>query len=120
MRLVREDSSVVCERCVVAATPWRRMKGLLGRASLDDGEGLLIRSSASIHMFFMRFPIDAVFLDENLVVRKVVRGLKPWRIAAARGAKSVVELPAGAATRAGVKAGDRLALEDGTSVGTVP
>src|SRR5690349_21122530 len=101
MRLVRDDSSVVCERCVVAATPWRRFKGLLGRSGLDDGEGLLIRPTSSIHMFFMRFPIDAVFLDENLVVRKVVPELKPWRIAAARGAKSVVELPVGAAERAG-------------------
>jgi uncharacterized protein len=53
-----------------------------------------------------------VFLDGNLQVRKVVRDLKPWRIAAARGAKSVVELPAGAAERLDVKPGDRLALDD--------
>ena len=112
MQLVRDDASVVCERCVVAATPWRRFKGLLGRSGLDEGEGLLIRPSSSIHMFFMRFPIDAVFLDEHLVVRKVVRGLKPWRIAAARGAKSVVELPVGAAARHGLEDGDRLALVD--------
>ena len=112
MQLVRDDASVVCERCVVAATPWRRLKGLLGRSGLDEGEGLLIRPSSSIHMFFMRFPIDAVFLDEHLVVRKVVPGLKPWRIAAARGAKSVVELPAGTAARHGLEDGDRLALVD--------
>jgi uncharacterized protein len=112
MRLVRDDSKVVCEHCVVAATPWRRFKGLLGRSSMHDGEGLWIQRSSSIHMFFMRFPIDVVFLDGNLQVRKVVRDLKPWRIAAARGAKSVVELPAGAAERLDVKPGDRLALDD--------
>jgi uncharacterized membrane protein (UPF0127 family) len=110
MRLVREDSTVVCERCVVAATPWRRLKGLLGRAGLEDGEGLLIRPTSSIHMFFMRFPIDAVFLDRELVVCKVVTGLKPWRIAFARGAKSVVEVASGDAARRGVAPGDRLAL----------
>jgi len=86
------------------------MKGLLGRSGLEDGEGLLIRPTSSIHMFFMRFSIDAVFLDRELVVRKVVPELKPWRIAVARGAKSVVELPAGEAARRGVTTGDRLAL----------
>jgi uncharacterized membrane protein (UPF0127 family) len=112
VRLVREDATVVCERCAVAATPFRRLKGLLGRAGLEPGEGLLIRPTSSIHMFFMRFPIDALFLDGELVVRKVVPALKPWRIAFARGAKSVVELRAGEVERRGVGAGDRLILED--------
>ena len=111
MRLVRDDSTVVCERCAIAATPWRRFKGLLGRKSLDPDEGLLIRPTSSIHMFFMRFAIDAVFLDPELAVRKVVPQLKPWRVAFARGAKSVLELPAGAAARRGLAPGDRLALE---------
>jgi hypothetical protein len=88
------------------------MKGLLGRKGLDAGEGLLIRPASSIHMFFMRFPIDAVFLDRDLAVRKVVAGLKPWRIAFARGAKSVVELSAGEAARRGIGPGDRLSVED--------
>jgi uncharacterized membrane protein (UPF0127 family) len=59
-------------------------------------------------MFFMRFPIDAVFLDGDLVVLDVVRDLQPWRMAARRGAKVVVELAAGAA--ADVHAGDQLVL----------
>src|SRR4051812_24948280 len=112
VRLVRADSTVVCERCTVAATPLRRMKGLLGRRALDEREGLLIRPTSSIHMFFMRFPIDAVFLDRELAVRKVVPELKPWRIAFARGAKSVVELAAGEAGRRGIATGDRLSVED--------
>src|SRR3954452_23266191 len=114
VRIVREDSTVVCERCAVAATPFRRMKGLLGRKSLDAGEGVLIRRTSSIHMFFMRFPIDAVFLDAELTVRKVVPELKPWRIVFARGAKSVVELPAGEAARRAIAHGDRLRLEEAT------
>ena len=59
-------------------------------------------------MFFMRFAIDAVFCDRDLRVVKVVRALRPWRMAAARGAKVVIELPAGGAD--GLEAGDRLAL----------
>ena len=64
--LVREDGTVVCPRCTVAATPLRRMKGLLGRKDLPPGEGVLLRPASSIHMLFMRFPIDAVFLDREL------------------------------------------------------
>jgi uncharacterized membrane protein (UPF0127 family) len=60
-------------------------------------------------MFFMRFPIDAVFCDAELRVLGVERGLRPWRTAGRRGAKVVVELAAGAA--AGVEPGDRLVLD---------
>ena len=88
------------------------MKGLLGRKSLDAGEGLLIRPASSIHMFFMRFPIDAVFLDGDLAVRKVHAELKPWRVAFARGAKSVVELASGEAALRGLAPGLRLELDD--------
>ncbi len=86
-----------------------RMRGLLGRAGLEPDQGLLIPKTSSIHMFFMRFPIDAVFLDRELRVRKVVADLGPWKIAWARGARSVLELPAGAAARAGIEVGSRLA-----------
>lgn len=66
-------------------------------------------------MWFMRFPIDAVFLDrENRVVR-VVEHLAPWRVAGCRGAKAVVELPAGEAARVGLAPGDRLALRPAES-----
>ena len=106
--LTKQDGTVVCARCAVADNPWTRMRGLLGRASLAPDEGLLIRPSGSIHMAFMRFPIDAVFCDRELVVLDVVRDLKPWRVASRRGAKVVIELAVGAA--AGLEPGDRLAL----------
>jgi len=106
--LTRADGEVVCERCVVAATALTRLKGLLGRSGLEPGEGLLLRPASSIHTFFMRFPIDVVFLDRELEVRKVVPELGPWRAAFARGARSAVELPAGEAARRGVVAGERL------------
>jgi uncharacterized membrane protein (UPF0127 family) len=88
------------------------MKGLLGRSGLARGDGLLIRPAGSIHTFFMRFAIDAVFLDRDLVVRKVATAVKPWRLVFARGAHSVLELPAGEAERRGVVAGQRLVSQD--------
>lgn len=63
-------------------------------------------------MFFMRFAIDAVFLDRELEVVRVAEQLKPWRMAAKRGAKAVLELPAGRCARTGVRVGDRLVLDD--------
>lgn len=107
--LRKEDGTVVCARCGIADTPLLRMRGLLGRSSLAPDEGLLIRPTGSIHMLFMRFAIDVVFCDRDLRVVAIRRGLRPWRFAAARGAHSVVELAAGAASALDV--GDRLTIE---------
>ncbi len=105
------DGTVVCERCLIAESPWLRMKGLLGRRDLPDGEGILLRPASSIHMAFMRFPIDAVFLARDLTVLKVVPDLRPWRMAARWRAHSVLELPAGSCARYGVRERDRLTVE---------
>jgi uncharacterized membrane protein (UPF0127 family) len=68
----------------------------MGRASLPAGDGLWIEPCNSIHMFFMRFAIDAVFLDRDNRVKRVLRNLKPWRVSPiVFGARTVVELPAG-------------------------
>jgi uncharacterized membrane protein (UPF0127 family) len=104
-----EHGRVVCERCELATTFWTRFRGLMGRPSLAPDEGMLFRPGGSIHMFFMRFPIDAVFCDRDLLVLKVVRDLKPWRMAGARGAKVVLELAAGAAGE--LREGERLTLD---------
>jgi len=106
------DGRVVCPALSVADTARTRMKGLLGRRSLGDGEGLLLRPAGSIHTAFMRFPIDAVFLDADLRVLRVASNLQPWRLAAQRGAKAVVELPAGAAEGMGLAVGLTLELAE--------
>ena len=108
-KLSKADGTVVAERCRLARSPWSRMRGLLGRASLAPGEAMLFRPAGSIHMFFMRFTIDAVFCDRDLVVLDVVPSLRPWRMASRRGAKVVIELAEGAATA--VQPGDHLVLE---------
>jgi uncharacterized membrane protein (UPF0127 family) len=112
--------TVVCERGLVAQNPLRRMRGLIGRSSLPTGEGLLLRPAPSIHTAFMRFPIDAVFLDANLRVVKLASGLKPWRTASSRQARSVLELAAGESERRGLSVDDQLALVEQHSEGAEP
>jgi uncharacterized membrane protein (UPF0127 family) len=106
----RDRGEVVCGRCALADRPWSRLRGLLGRHGLEPDEGLLLRHVGSIHTMFMRFAIDAVFVDRDYVVLKVVQDLRPWRFAGARRAKAVLELPAGAAVRAPVAVGETLVV----------
>jgi uncharacterized membrane protein (UPF0127 family) len=107
--LAREDDdAVVCDRCVIAHTTFARMRGLLGRRELPAGEGMLIRPAPSIQTFFMRFPIDVVFLSRRGDVLKVCEDVRPWRAAAARRAHSTLELAAGEARRRGIETGQRL------------
>jgi uncharacterized membrane protein (UPF0127 family) len=96
----------------VADSFFSRGLGLIPRARLAEGEGLLLTKTGSITMFFMRFAIDAVFLDRESRVLRVAERLRPWTIAtAARGARDVVELPAGTVARTGTQAGDELVFE---------
>src|SRR5436305_12103837 len=107
---VESDAGIVCERCVVADSFRLRLRGLLGRRSLESNEGLLLIGSPSIHTTFMRFPIDAVFLDRELGVVGVKANMRPWRFAGRRRAKHILELCAGEAGRREVAVGTRLRL----------
>jgi uncharacterized protein len=111
-RVRTERGVVVCERCEIPENSFGRARGLLGRDRLEPGEGMLIDRAGSVHMFFMRFPIDVVFLDRDRTVVGVRHRLRPWRVAGARRAVAALELPAGAAAEAGVEVGDVLVLED--------
>lgn len=93
----------------VARNPLSRFLGLMGRPSLEDGHGLLIKPCSSIHTFFMRFPIDVVFVDKDARVVKTATAVKPWRfLLGGKGAHAVIELPAGALNNPGMKPGDQL------------
>lgn len=108
----RTRGTVAVELCRVARSLRDRTVGLLGTRELAAGHGLWIERSPSIHMFFMRYPIDAVFVDRAGRVVRITEGLRPWRIAAwVRGARDCLELPAGSARGAGIHVGDELALE---------
>lgn len=87
-----------------------RLKGLLGRDALRPGEGMLIEPCKSIHMFGMRFAIDAVFVDRSGQVIAVHHNLKPWHATRSyRKARAVLELPAGQAHA--IRVGDRLVFK---------
>jgi uncharacterized membrane protein (UPF0127 family) len=93
----------------LARGPIQKGLGLLGRADLPDGEGLLIPSCRAITTFFMRFPIDVLFLDPDGFVVTLLQGLKPWRNAFGdRAATMVLELPAGTLVRSGTQVGHRV------------
>jgi uncharacterized membrane protein (UPF0127 family) len=104
--------TVLADRCRVARSLRDRTVGLLGTSSLEAGGGLWIERSPSIHMFFMRYAIDAVFVDGDDRVVRVVENLRPWRIVAwVRGARDCVELPAGSVRGTGTVPGDALVRE---------
>jgi uncharacterized protein len=111
---------VLCERCVVADTTFRRLRGLLGRRELRPGDGMVLRPGWSIHTAFLLFPIDVAFVDPDQVVLKVVKNLKPFRASVCRGARDVIELAAGEADRRGLRAGDRLTWAARGVNGSVP
>jgi uncharacterized membrane protein (UPF0127 family) len=103
--------TTLADRCRVASSARDRTVGLLGTP--PPGEPLLIERSPSIHMFFMRYPIDVVFLDRNQRVTKVVADLQPWRVVWwARGARDCLELPAGALGGTHTQAGDQLVISE--------
>ena len=72
------NNTIVAEKVQVADSFWQRFCGLMLRKSLDENEGLLIKPCKSIHMLFMRFSIDAVFLDANNKITGLYRQLRPW------------------------------------------
>jgi hypothetical protein len=103
--------TTVASRARVASSLSDRTVGLLRTAEVLPGEGLWIERTPSIHMFFMRYPIDAVFVDADGRVTKVVPDLKPWRVVWwAPRARDCLELRAGAAAQSGTQVGDELGL----------
>jgi len=112
IRVRTADGAIVCERCEVAESALARMRGLLGRTGLEPGTGMLINPAPSVMTFFMRFPIDVVFVDRDRKVVGVRHRLGPWRVAGARQAVAALELPAGAAAEAGIVEGRLLVLEE--------
>jgi uncharacterized membrane protein (UPF0127 family) len=108
---------VIAGRVGEARSFWQTFRGLMGRASLDPDEGLWFPGTTSIHMFFMRFAIDCLFVaspDASGRRRVVaVRGsVPPWRgiVLPVRGADGVVELAAGVLARTGTVVGDEVSV----------
>ncbi len=101
--------TVISDNLVVAETFLARLVGLLNRNSLKEGEGLLIPSCQCIHMFFMKFPIDAVFIDKNNIVVGLVKNIRPFGLSPLFWkATSTIELPVGTIQRSATEVGDIL------------
>jgi uncharacterized membrane protein (UPF0127 family) len=110
--LIRETKTPLSGACAWAESMHSRMVGLLSHDALAEDESLMIDPCKQVHTFFMRFPIDVVFLSESNQVLKI-RSLAPWRLSplvwkAAR----VLELPAGRCSRAGLTEGAHLEFVD--------
>lgn len=100
VRVAVTDKGIeIASSAAEARTLWSRFRGLMLRRSLAHGEALIIEPCSSIHMMFMRFPIDAVFYDRQGRVTRVVHKVRPWIGFAmgGKGARGVIELPVGAA-----------------------
>jgi uncharacterized membrane protein (UPF0127 family) len=109
--------SVLAKNVETAVGLWGKFKGLMGRPSLDAGAALWLPDSNGIHMMFMRFAIDAVFLgrpdaDGTRPVMSVHEGLPAWRglVPLVRGAHGVLELPVGTIAATSTAVGDRVSL----------
>jgi uncharacterized membrane protein (UPF0127 family) len=96
----------------VADSSSKRRTGLLKHERLETGTGLWIVPCESVHTFFMKFPIDLVYLDKRRKVRKVRNAVPPWRLSACLAAHSVLELPAGTAAETGTQVDDELAIDN--------
>ena len=92
----------------VAGHSAARNKGLLGRTGLPEGGGLWIVPCESVHTFFMKFPIDLVYIDRKKIVKKVRSNVGPWKLSACLFAHSIIELPAGTVDSTNTKPGDQL------------
>ena len=103
--------TVLGDAVELADTSEKRRTGLLKHERLEPGHGLWIVPCESVHTFFMKFPIDLVYVDKRHKVRKVRHAVAPWRMSACLSAHSVIELPAGTAEQSGTQAGDELAVE---------
>lgn len=107
------NENVIAEYTSYADTFMTRLKGLMFKRSFNKGEGLVIVPCNSIHTFWMKFPIDVVFLSQDDTVVYVIEDLKPNRISPLiRNAHSVLELPVGTISDVNIKIGDSFIYKD--------
>jgi uncharacterized membrane protein (UPF0127 family) len=111
--LVRNHTrdTILADGADMADTSAKRRTGLLKHERLNPGEGLWIVPCESVHTFFMKFPIDLVYLDKQRKVRKIRHRVPAWRLSLCLSAHSILELPAGTLERTGTQVGDELVVE---------
>ncbi len=121
LRVANLTRNTVLATCMeVADTGAKRNKGLLGRKFLAPGEGLWIRPCEAVHTFWMRFPIDLVYMDRKKRIRKLVSAVPAWRLSGCLWAHSVLELPQGTIHSTQTQVGDTLGFSNVPSPGDQP
>jgi uncharacterized membrane protein (UPF0127 family) len=105
---VYRQSKVLIPSAWRAESAFDRMRGLLGRPPLKQGEALLIDPCSSVHTIGMGYTLDVVFVDAGEKIVKLCRRVAPLRMAFAFGARATLELPAGEIDRLELAVGDRL------------
>ena len=113
MKIINKtQGTILATEVEIADSILSRLVGLLNRASLSENAGLIITDCRSIHMFFMRFAIDVIFLDRRYKVVGLVKGIKPFRLSPYFWrAYYAVELPSGTINKSKVNVGDQLSVE---------
>lgn len=107
-----DRQTVLGEAIEVAQTASQKVKGLLGRECLEDGQGLLFKGAGSLHTLFMRFPIDIVYADKKGKVVKLAPSVGPFKLVAAPlRCYYALELPAGAISQSDTRVGDYLRFD---------
>ena len=100
-------NTIIASRVTVAQDPWSRMKGLLGAGNFPRGEALVITRCQSIHMFFMKFPIDVIFCDRDGKVVGLCKEIKPFYLSPIFFKSShAIELPVGTIIASQTQVGD--------------
>ncbi len=111
-KIVNKDSgSTVAASARTASTFFSRFLGLMFRKSIGKDEALIFYRAVSIHTCFMRFPIDIIFLDRNMKVKRLVEGMRPWRTIICLGACVTIELIQGKIAQSKTSLGDKVEIQ---------
>ena len=103
---------VIAQQAQLAVSLGQRMKGLLGRSELPANQALVLKPCSSIHTFFMRFPIDVLFLNKNMQIIKSIQNIPPNHLSPVlRASQMVIELPAGKISQSNTQVGDMIEFQ---------
>jgi uncharacterized protein len=114
MRLINQTKNIIlAEDVFLAKTPLGRIKGLLGRKVFLSDQAIILDPCNSVHTFFMRFPIDIIFVDKDYKIIQILPELKPNKISRIYwNSRRVIELPVGRLNLTDTQAQDQLQLLD--------
>ncbi len=103
------DGKIIIQKCNIATDFFSRLRGLMFRKQLSESEAIFFPHCNSIHTFFMRFPIDAIFIDNKYRVQKIIESVKPWKVIfPQKNVFGVIETKSLTAKNAGIKTGKEI------------